>query len=615
MNILSPFFRPRPQHRLAALAAIVSAALGILPSAWGGYQGPCAVAVSQDGCMLYVADADARQVVWVEMPGGRIVRRVTVPSEPTGLAIVPGRPTLAVTCAAPQSTVVLLDTDSGKMVASIPAGHTAMAPVITPDGKRLYVCNRFHDDVSVIDLATARGVARVPAVREPIAAAVAPDGKTVLVANHLPLARTDPAFRGNVSPMITMIDTRTLATSSIELTHGSTDLRGICVTPDGKYAFVTHLLSNFESVPFRIEGGWINVNVISVIDLARRKATHTVGLDAYEYAAGNPWGIACTADGNSICLTLAGTHQLCVVDRSEATSPWARSLSPMMGVWPIYPSLGDSPWRRVKLPGQGARGLTIAGSRVYVAQYFSDSVAVVDLGASSNDPIPAIALGPVPQPDEVRRGEMLFHDATICYQHWQSCASCHPDGRVDSLNWDLLNDGEGNSKNTKSLLLAHRTPPSMAEGIRMSAEEAVRSGVSTILFSQRPEEESAAIDTYLKSLRPVPSPHLAGGRLTPSAERGQKLFHSDVIACNRCHPSPLYTDLKTHNVGSRNSSDRVNRFDTPTLVETWRSAPYLHDGRYTTIRELLSEGKHGLGNQRDLSPQEIDDLVEFVLSL
>jgi YVTN family beta-propeller protein len=565
--------------------------------------------------MLYVADADARQVVWVELPGGRIARRVKVPSEPTGLAIIPGQPTLAVTCAASQSTVLLLDTNSGKTIASIPAGHSAMAPVITPDGKRLFVCNRFHDNVSVIDLATAMEVARVPAVREPIATAVTPDGRTVLVANHLPLARTDPAFRGNVSPIITVIDTQTLATSAIELTHGSTDLRGICVTPDGKYAFVAHLLSNFEAVPFRIEGGWINVNVISVIDLAQRKAMHTVGLDGYEYAAGNPWGIACTADGNSICVSLAGTHQLCVVDRSEATSQWAKSLSPMMGVWPIYPSLGDSPWRRVNLPGRAPRALAIAGSKIYVVQYFSDSVAVVDLRASSNDPVPAIALGPAPQPDEVRQGEMLFHDATICYQHWQSCASCHPDGRVDSLNWDLLNDGEGNSKNTKSMLLAHRTPPSMAEGIRMSAEGAVRSGVSTILFSQRPEEESAAIDAYLKSLRPVPSPHLVGGRLSVAAERGQKLFHSDAIGCNRCHPSPLYTDLKKHNVASRNSTDRVNRFDTPTLVEAWRTAPYLHDGRYTTVTKLLAEGRHGLGNKPDLSAQQIDDLVEFVLSL
>ena len=39
--------------------------------------------------------------------------------------------------------------------------------------------------------------------------------------------------------------------------------------------------------------------------------------------------------------------------------------------------------------------------------------------------------------------------------------------------------------------------------------------------------------------------------------------------------------------------DRNDRFDTPTLIEVWRTAPYLHDGRYATIKELFSKGRHG----------------------
>jgi hypothetical protein len=43
----------------------------------------------------------------------------------------------------------------------------------------------------------------------------------------------------------------------------------------------------------------------------------------------------------------------------------------------------------------------------------------------------------------------------------------------------------------------------------------------------------------------------------------------------------------------------------------------LHGGQYPSIKGLLVEGKHGLGASRleALSPQDIDDLVEFVLSL
>jgi cytochrome c peroxidase len=212
---------------------------------------------------------------------------------------------------------------------------------------------------------------------------------------------------------------------------------------------------------------------------------------------------------------------------------------------------------------------------------------------------------------------MLFHDATICYQQWQSCASCHPDGRVDALTWDLLNDGVGNPKSTKSLLLSHQTPPSMAKGVRASAETAVRSGLVHILFAQRPDEEAAAMDTYLRALDPVPSPHLVEGRLSAAARRGRRLFESPQIGCSRCHPKPLYTDLRSHDVGTRTPLEQNARFDTPTLIEVWRTAPYLHDGRYTTIKQLLTEGRHGLAGSRgrNVSDKQIDDLVAFVVSL
>ena len=72
-----------------------------------------------------------------------------------------------------------------------------------------------------------------------------------------------------------------------------------------------------------------------------------------------------------------------------------------------------------------------------------------------------------------------------------------------------------------------------------------------------------------------------------------------------------------HDVGTRGAYDHRDAFDTPTLVECWRTAPYMHDGRYRTIKELLIEGKHGLQHLRagELSAEQIDDLVEYVLSL
>ena len=99
--------------------------------------------------------------------------------------------------------------------------------------------------------------------------------------------------------------------------------------------------------------------------------------------------------------------------------------------------------------------------------------------------------------------------------------------------------------------------------------------------------------------------------MSEAAERGKKLFLDN--GCAKCHPEPLYTDLKLHDVGSKTKHDLREKFDTPTLIECWRTAPYMHDGHYTTLKELLTKGKHG--KVEKLKEKQIDDLVEFVLSL
>ena len=62
--------------------------------------------------------------------------------------------------------------------------------------------------------------------------------------------------------------------------------------------------------------------------------------------------------------------------------------------------------------------------------------------------------------------------------------------------------------------------------------------------------------------------------------------------------------------------DKGKKFDTPTLVEIWRMAPYLYDGRATTIEEVLTkfnpDDKHGVTS--NLTEKEIKDLAQFVLS-
>jgi YVTN family beta-propeller protein len=605
------------------IISLFAAVVLLPPSAFAdppgiSYLGPSSLVASSDGSQLYVACEDSRTVIWVDSMRGEVQRKIEVPLRPTGIALSPDRSLLAITCAAPSSQVLLVSSQSGEIKQTLASGHTAISPVFSPDGQRLYVCNRFDNNLSVFDLAAGKEITRLPALREPVACAVTPDGSRVLVADHLPATRADFDFNGDVSPLVAVFDTSSWAKTVVSLPHGANSIRRMCIAPDGRYALVTHLLSNFQMVPFRVDTGWIDVNVVSVIDLAAGKVVRTIGLDEYDQGAGNPWDVVFASDGKYVCVSLAGTHELAFIETSVLMSDLARrTMQPMMGAWPIYTSLGQSFWRRLALPGKGPRGLAVAGSRVYCAEYFSDTVSVVEIPAGEDSHPRGIALGPPPQLTVERRGEMLFHDATICYQHWVSCSSCHPDGRADSLNWDLMNDGVGNPKNTKSMLLTHKTPPAMAEGVRMSAEEAVRAGIEHVLFTHRPEPEAAAMDCYLKSLSPVPSPYLQDGQFSEAAIRGRELFEGQRAGCYRCHPAPLYTDLKSHNVGSKNRHEYSERFDTPSLVEAWRTAPYMHDGRYVTIRDLLVEGQHGLKNEHGepLSPQEIEDLATYVMSL
>jgi cytochrome c peroxidase len=123
--------------------------------------------------------------------------------------------------------------------------------------------------------------------------------------------------------------------------------------------------------------------------------------------------------------------------------------------------------------------------------------------------------------------------------------------------------------------------------------------------------------TYLTSLRAVPSPHLArDGKLTEAAERGKVLFDGKA-GCIRCHPAPYFTDRKMHNVGVLSDNEPDGRYDTPSLIEAYRTAPYLHDGRARTLKDVLTtenaSDRHG--NVRDLSPEQVEDLVAYLLSL
>jgi cytochrome c peroxidase len=136
-----------------------------------------------------------------------------------------------------------------------------------------------------------------------------------------------------------------------------------------------------------------------------------------------------------------------------------------------------------------------------------------------------------------------------------------------------------------------------------------------------------ALAIYTNSFEFTLSPHIpAPGKLSPAAERGKKLFFSNEVGCATCHSGRYYTDsslqkpFQLHDVGTGadDSTEKMGpKYDTPTLLGVYRTAPYLHHGKAATLRDVLTtcnkEDKHGKTSH--LKKEEIADLVDFLQSL
>jgi DNA-binding beta-propeller fold protein YncE/cytochrome c peroxidase len=641
-------------HSFASASAWESAALGavircILPLLLAGLAlvlapvrlgavttaapiGPIALAAVGEGRLVVLA-ALSRQALVLEATTGAVAQSIALPSEPGGMVVRGG--TAYVSLAAPLGQVLALDLDSGEVRSRLAVGHMPGALALAPDGRTLCVAHRFENQVRLVDLDTGRQRI-IDVVREPVALVVSPDGARLFVANLLPEVR--PFLddeHPDIAAEVSIVDlTEGRVSAAIELPNGSQSLRGLAISPDGRHVVVTHILSRYTIPTWRIENGAMNRNVVSLIDTAAGAWLGTVVLDEPGRGAANPWAVAFSGDGRQLLVTHAGTHELSVIDFSAllarlAAAP-ATTLLNDAGDFGLLQGVRV----RIPLPVQGPRALLVRDDGVDVVGYFSDSLARVDL----RGPAPRatrVALGAAAEPSVARLGESYFHDASLCFQQWQSCSSCHPDARSDALYWDLLNDGVGNTKNTKSLLLSAATPPVMWRGVRGDSGMAVRAGIRHIQFAEPTAGQVEAIEAYLRSLRPVPSPalnaarakplvtsdascalcHVPGepvGVLSPSARRGKALFVGKA-GCAECHPSPLYTNLKTVDPGLGSGV----AYDVPSLIEVWRTAPYLHGGDALTLRETITDFNplQKRGRTKDLTPAELDDLLAFLRSL
>ena len=605
----------RADNVATSIAALFMLLIGLCMAHAGTTLSPSDLDWNREGTQLFITATSGQQVLLLDIATHKVVRRIPLPAALTGSVVSRDGEKLYVTGGEANGVVFIVDVASGRILKTLPTGHTPRAPTLSPDGKTLMVCNQFDNDVSFIDLATGQTVARVPVVREPVAADLTPDGKTLFVANLLP---DGPANVDYVACKASAIDTATKSVTHIPLMNGAEGVQGVKVSPDGQHVFLTSIMARFLVPTTQLERGWVATDALSIIRVSDLTLQHTILLDDVDRGFPNPWAIAFSEDGDTLLVSAAGTHELSLIDLPAMMDTVAPKEPAPPGT-ALYThnnlSLLSGIRTRVQLNGNGPRAIAVKGKTAYVAHYYSDSIDCVTINDAVTPSVTSIELNPGMPMTQVRQGEIFFNDASECFQNWLSCATCHPDARTDAMNWDLLNDGMGNPKNVKSMLLAHQTPPTTWLGARPHAEMSVRSGFTHIEFAIRPEADAQAVDAYLRSLKPVPSPYLVDGKLSPAGVRGKEIF--EKRNCTACHPAPLFTDMKTYELETTRGPDVGRAVDTPSLVEAWRTAPYLHDGRAPTIRAVLTELGHAkiLTATGKLDDQQLTDLETYILSI
>jgi len=580
------------------------------------YLSPSDIAVSEDGSVLYLACASADRIQCFDVENEKVSSQFKVEGI-RELVLSPDENRIFALCGESQGRLLEIDVKNGTVIRNVSVGHTPMAPVISADGKTLFFCNRFsradQADVHAFDITSGQIRASAKAIREPITMALSKDGKFLWVVNHLPLMEANLEHVFASLNVYSSADLKQVA--KLDMPPGSFAIRDSALSKDGRYLFVTHTIGRFTVPTTHLDRGWINTSAISIFDVPGQCYVNTVLLDDTMRGAANPWGVTVTDDDAWLCVNLSGTHELMFIDTKEMFKRINAATAPKEIMNDLAFLYGAK--TRIKLEGEGARAIAVKGEFTYVPMYFTDTVNMVEMwddGPGAAIPLP---LNEAAEPEPIRTGEMAFNDATFCYQHWQSCASCHPDVRSDGTNWDLLNDGIGNPKQSRSLVYSHRTSPVMMTGIRGSAEIAVEAGFRHIQFHEVSQARIDAVNAYLKSVEPIPSPYLAqDGGLTEAAQRGKEIFNGKA-GCVSCHMPPYYGDRTKYALGLGSDDDRNREFATPMLIECWRTAPYMYDGRAVSIQDVVTidnkNNRHG--NTKDLCEQEVKDLAEYIKSL
>jgi YVTN family beta-propeller protein len=590
------------------------------------YKTPLNMALSPDGRELYVACEASHSVIVVDGQSRRKVAEIPVGGHPNDVTFSPdGR--RAYVSNRLDDTVSVIHVQARKVVEVIAVGDEPHGVLTDRSGRHLYVLNTSADSISVIDTESLQEVKRLAASRNPWSLSLSPDGSRLCVTNNL---SRFVDFRTPSLSEVTVIDTERAIVENRVVVPAANLLQGIQWHPSGRFALIT-LNRTKNLVPMtRLLQGWTITNGLGIVWNDGR--VDQVLLDEPSLCFPDPTDVAITPDGRLALVTSSGSDRVAVVDVAklitmlESAAEYEREH--------VFPNHMGKPTEFIIKhisTKNSPRGVVITpdGRTALVANALDDSLTVIDM--STLEAAGRIDLGGPKVITKVRFGERLFHSADVTFHRQFSCHSCHPDGHVDGITYDIEPDGIGSSPvDNRTLRGILDTAPFKWEGTNPSLRR--QCGPRLAVFFTRIQPftplELSAVDNYICTIpRPPNRYRPLGAELTEAQRRGKAMFQRTMTndgrvipennRCVTCHFPPLYTDRMQHDIGTKMEFDGESKFDTPHLNNIYDSAPYLHNGIAATLEEIWTRynpnDQHGVTN--DMTKDQLNDLIEYLKTL
>ena len=616
----------KPFHYEKALKEIAHPTKLLEEEATVRYKTPLNMALSPSGRELYVACEASDTLIVVDAATREKVAEIPAGGHPTDVTFHPDGKWAYVSNRL-DDTISVISVPARKVVQTIPVGDEPQGVQTDRAGKFLYVLNTSTDSISVIDTKSLTEVKRLEASRNPWSLSLSPDGSQIFATNAL--SQFVP-FRTPSMSEVTVIDAERAVVDDRILVSGANLMMGIAWHPSGEFALVT-LNRTKNLVPMtRLLQGWTITNGLGII--WRDGRVDQVLLDEPNICFPDPSDVAITPDGQLALVTSSGSNRIAVVDVPKMISMLETASDDERRH--VFPNHVGKPTEFVvkHIPTQHSpRGVLITpdGGSAFVANSLDDSLTVIDL--KTLEAVKRIDLGGSEEITLARYGERLFHSANITFHRQFSCHSCHPDGHVDGLTYDIEPDGIGVSPvDNRTLRGILDTAPFKWEGTNPSLQRQCGPRLSVFFTRIQPftPDELSALDRYICTIPRPPNRYRAlGAELTEAQRRGKAMFERTrtndgrIIPkdnrCVTCHFPPLYTDRSRRDIGTKLQLDGESDFDVPHLNNIYDSAPYLHNGMARTLEEIWTRynpnDRHGVTN--DMTKDQLNDLIEYVKTL